>query len=70
MNKIKNFFSWFKQTKAFIPAIILIILILFTLITDKVIMPFVVDLGDERELPDVIEMTLEQATGVLEKRRF
>lgn len=33
-------------------------------------MPFVVDLGDERELPDVIEMTLEQATGVLEKEGF
>ena len=70
MNKIKNFISWFKQTKAYTPTIILIILILFILVMDKLVMPLIVDLGDERELPDVIEMTVEQATGVLEKEGF
>jgi eukaryotic-like serine/threonine-protein kinase len=70
MNKIKQFFEWFKQTWAYKPTLILIILILVMVVMDKLIMPFVVDLGDERELPDVIEMTLDQAKNVLEKEGF
>jgi serine/threonine-protein kinase len=70
MNKLKNFFRWIKQTWMYKPLIILVILILFTLVMDKLIMPLVVDLGKERELPDVIEMTLGQAKTVLEKEGF
>ncbi len=70
MNKIKEFFAWFNQTWAYKPTIILIVLILFTVIMDKLVMPFVVDLGNERELPDVIEMTLDQAQNVLQKEGF
>jgi len=70
MDKIKKFFFWFKQTWAYKPTIILIILILFILVMDKFIMPIVVDLGNERELPDVIEMSLEQAKSILEKEGF
>ena len=40
------------------------------LLMDKIVMPLVVDHGNERELPDVIEMTLDQATNVLEKEGF
>jgi len=70
MNSLKNFFNWFKQTWAYKPVLILVILILFTVLMDKIIMPLIVDLGNERELPDVIEMTLDQATNVLEKEGF
>lgn len=70
MSKLIKRFSLFKQSKIYKPAIILIIFFLFVIVMDKVVMPLVVNLGDERELPDVIEMTLEQATNVLEKEGF
>jgi len=70
MSKLKNSYLWFKQTWAYKPIVILIILILFTIVMDKLIMPIVVDLGNERELPDVIEMSLEQAKNILEKEGF
>ncbi len=70
MNKIKQFFRWFKKTWAFKPTLILIILILFAGLMDKLIMPLVVDHGNERDLPDVIEMTLDQAQNVLQKEGF
>jgi len=70
MNSIKKLLNWFKQTWAYKPFLILVSLALFTVIMDKLVMPFVVDLGNERELPDVIEMTLDQATNVLEKEGF
>ena len=70
MNKIKQFFQWFKQTWAYKPIIIILIVIVFTVLMDKIVMPLVVDYGSERELPDVIEMTIDQATNVLEKEGF
>lgn len=70
MNKIKQFIGWFKQTWVYKPVLILIGLILFTIVIDKLIMPIVVNHGNERELPDVIEMTLDQAKKVLEKEGF
>jgi beta-lactam-binding protein with PASTA domain len=70
MNKLKKLYLWFKQTWAYKPIIILIVLVLFVLLMDKVIMPLVVSLGNERELPDVIEMSVDQATNILEKEGF
>ena len=70
MNKIKQFFEWFKNTWAYKPILFIIIIILLTVLMDKIVMPLVVDHGNERELPDVIEMTLDQARNVLEKEGF
>jgi beta-lactam-binding protein with PASTA domain len=70
MNKIKQFFKWFKSTWAYKPILFLIIIILLTVIMDKIVLPLIVDHGNERELPDVIEMTVDQATNVLEKEGF
>jgi eukaryotic-like serine/threonine-protein kinase len=70
MNKLKKMYLWFKQTWAYKPIIILIVLVLFVLLMDKVIMPLVVGLGNERELPDVIEMSIDQAKNILEKEGF
>ena len=67
---MKKLFNWFKQSWAYRPVLFLIILILFIVLMDRLIMPLIVDLGNERELPDVIEMTLDQATHVLEKEGF
>jgi beta-lactam-binding protein with PASTA domain len=47
-----------------------LIIVLVILSIDKIIMPIYVDLGDETELPDIIEMPLSEATKVLEGKGF
>ena len=48
----------------------LIIVIVFTLLMDKIIMPLYVQLGEEKELPDVIDMSVDEATKILEEKGF
>lgn len=48
----------------------IIIFLLFVLLMDKVVMPFYVQLGDEIELPDVTEMTVEIASSEMESKGF
>jgi len=50
--------------------LVFLCLLLLVFLIDKVIMPMYVDLGDETELPDVIEMSLDEATRVLEEEGF
>jgi serine/threonine-protein kinase len=45
-------------------------LILVALLFDKIIMPLYVGLGNETELPDVIEMPLAEAKNLLDKEGF
>jgi len=47
-----------------------ILLILFTLLMDQLIMPWYVRLGDEIELPDVVELSLYDAQNKLEQNGF
>ena len=44
--------------------------VLFVILMDKVVMPMYVHLGDELEMPDVTEMTVEDATAQLEQQGF
>jgi beta-lactam-binding protein with PASTA domain len=46
------------------------VILIFAVLMDKVVMPWYVNLGDERELPDVIEMPMEQAFNELTKYGF
>lgn len=70
MNKLKQAFFWFINSWMYKPAIYLLAFIVVGLLMDKVVMPWIVNLGDERELPDVIEMSVEQATNELTKSGF
>ncbi len=70
MSKLKQAFSWFKNSRIFKPIIFLISIIIISLLMDKLIMPWIVNLGDERELPDVIEMSVAQAANELTKNGF
>ncbi len=51
-------------------SVIFLGLVLVAFLVDKVIMPLYVDLGNETELPDVIEMSLSEATNLLEEKGF
>lgn len=48
----------------------LIVFIIFVLIMDNFVMPAYVRLGDETELPDVVEMSAENAKQTLENHGF
>ena len=43
---------------------------IFTLIMDKIVMPLYVQFGDEVDLPDVIEMSINEAQTLLEEQGF
>jgi len=55
---------WFKLSLAFLGLVVL------TLIMDKLVMPFYVHLGEETEMPDVIEMNVSEAQNLLEMKGF
>jgi len=60
----------FKESKLFKIAIAFVALILLVISMDKIIMPWFVDLGDEIEMPDMIEMNVNEAKDTLEKSDF
>ncbi len=45
-------------------------LLLFVAIMDKIVMPWYVDLGDELEMPDVVQNNINEAKFTLEKQGF
>ncbi len=58
------------ESKLFQLLIFILILLAFAVLMDKVVMPLYVHLGDETEMPDVVDKTLEEATQYLEKKGF
>ena len=70
MEKLKNFFTWYRQSWLYKATIIGVAFILFTLLMDKLIMPLYIKLGDESEMPDVIEMYVNEARDVLTQKGF
>ena len=70
MDKLKKIFKWYRQSLLYNISILLLIIIILTLLTDKIFMPLYISLGDETEMPDVIEMDLAEAEDLLEKQGF
>lgn len=63
-------FEVLKKSKLFITAVVFLSIILFILIMDNIVMPWYVDLGDEIEMPDIVEKNLNSARDSLEKNGF
>jgi eukaryotic-like serine/threonine-protein kinase len=63
-------FNTFKETKLFKIIVIVVSMIFLALFMDKIIMPWFVNLGDEIEMPDMVEMTVDEAKDTLEKSDF
>jgi beta-lactam-binding protein with PASTA domain len=70
MSNFSGYWSRFRNSKFFIPVIVLFGLIVFVFFMDLVAMPFYVRLGDETELPDVVEMNVPEATKSLQDQGF
>ncbi len=60
----------FKQSWLFQPVVFFVGMIIFAGLMDQVVMPLYVKLGDEIELPDVIEMNVQEAQQLLQQRGF
>lgn len=64
-----NFKALYKS-KIGLAVIAILAIFLFTIIMDQVVMPWYVRLGEEIEMPDVVEMGLSDARKVLENDGF
>lgn len=67
---MKEMWKWFKQTWLYIPAIYAFGILVFAGLMDRVVMPIYVKLGNEIELPDVVEMNFENAKDLLNQKGF
>ncbi len=59
-----------KESKIFKITIAVLALIIFTVIMDRLVMPWYVDLGEEVEMPDIVEMNINEAKNMLQKKGF
>lgn len=62
--------DWIKESLWGKLIVAVLVIFAFTLLMDKIIMPLYVQLGDETELPDVIEMNVQEAKKVLNEKGF
>jgi len=58
------------KNKIFQLFIVFLVLLVIAFLMDRVIMPFYVHLGDEIEMPDIVDKTIEEASKELEKENF
>ena len=70
MNSIREFLDTYRDRWWFKLSVLFLILIIVVVIMDRVVMPLYVHLGDETEMPDVIEMELTKARSLLEQQGF
>ena len=70
MKIIKSFFTWYRESWLYTPSLFFIGVVIFTLIMDNIVMPYYVKLGEETELPDVIEMHISDAVQTLTNEGF
>lgn len=62
--------DWIKDTWWAKIIVAILSIIVFAVIMDKIVMPLYVQLGDEVDLPDVIEMPINEAQGLLNEQGF
>jgi beta-lactam-binding protein with PASTA domain len=70
MEKIINFYRWWRHSWLFKPTIYFIIFLAVICFIDQFIMPSYVMLGKEEELPNVLEMQVDEAKDLLFSRGF
>lgn len=70
MDRFVYYWNWFLRSWLYRPAILLVILIFVGIIADQLIMPYYIKLGDEIEMPDVIEMHIDEARKMLTENGF
>ena len=62
--------DWIKETWWAKIIVAVLCVFIFILLMDRIVMPLYVELGDERDLPDVIEMPINEAQDLLVQQGF
>ena len=70
MDKIIRFYHWWKNSWLFKPTIYFIIFLIIVYLVDQYVMTRYVKLGKEEELPNVLEMQIDEAKDLLYSRGF
>ena len=70
MEKLKQFFICYRHSWLYKATIVMGILIIVTLLLDKIALPLYVKLGEETEIPDVLEMHIDEADRILTEKGF
>jgi len=65
-----NVLDWIKETWWAKLLVVILFIIIFAVIMDKIVMPLYVQLGNEVDLPDVIEMPINEAQDLLVEQGF
>lgn len=63
-------FEKFRQTRIFKILVVFVSFIFFVLIMDNIVMPWYVGLGDEVQMPDIVEKNVNEAKTFLEQHGF
>ena len=63
-------FGEFKETRIFKVLIYILAFIVFVLLMDNLFMPLYVHLGEEIEMPDIVEMSVNEAESLLNQQGF
>ena len=70
MNRLKEFIDRYRGHWWFRLVVVFLGFMFFVFIMDRLVMPFYVHLGDETEMPDVLEMNIDEARSMLETQGF
>jgi beta-lactam-binding protein with PASTA domain len=70
MEKVKAFFRWYRHSWLYRFTFYILAFIIVLILVDRIVMPLYVHLGDEIEMPDVIEMNVEEARTKLSNQGF
>jgi beta-lactam-binding protein with PASTA domain len=70
MSEIKSIYQRFRQSKFFKPVLYCLGFIFLVLVFDQLIMPLYVKLGREVEMPDVLELSVQDAQAKLTENGF
>ena len=70
MGKFSDFYTWYRDSWLYKVSLLVLILLVLAVLLDSLFLPLYVKLGDETELPDVIEMHLDEARDLLNKQGF
>jgi beta-lactam-binding protein with PASTA domain len=70
MNNLKSLYRQFRQSKFYKPVLYGLVFIFLIILFDQLIMPLYVKLGREIEMPDVLELSLQDARAKLTDNGF
>jgi serine/threonine-protein kinase len=70
MDKFKNLYNWYRQSLLFNISILVLVGVVILLLMDLIFLPLYISQGNETEMPDVLEMHVNEASALLLNQGF